>query len=79
MLVSGARNQQHYYPWATAARTVPTPLTGVRTLSSLQPLAHFCIWPVEGTQAPIKLESGGATSTVSRTTRPSKASILKVA
>lgn len=25
MLVFGARNQQHYYPWATAARTVPTP------------------------------------------------------
>lgn len=61
MLVPGASNQQHY-PWATLARTVPTHHQKATTRSSLQALVHFCIWPVEGGQAPTKLLSGGATS-----------------
>lgn len=56
MLVSGARNQQHY-PWATAARTVPTPHQSHNTEL---PAALSALLPVEGAQAPIKLLSGGA-------------------
>lgn len=58
MLVFGARNNSTI-PRSLQQGQSP-PLTRVTTPSYLQPLAHFCIWPVEGAQAPIKLSRGGA-------------------